>query len=125
MKATLITKAIQTAAIKIQVAIPPEKPTIQGFITGHAIIRTRPEQQALLDKVDAGDYETEEQVLREMYTGFDGLGNEAKGDEALTGDEAWTELLTGPLSGYLPTAAIQAYYAQYGDARRKNSKRLR
>jgi hypothetical protein len=125
VKATLVTKAIQTAAIKIQVAIPPEKPTIQGFITGHAIIRTRPEQQALLEKVDAGEFETEEEVLREMYSGFDGLGNEANGDQALTGEDAWNELLTGPLSGYLPTAAIQAYYGQYGDARRKNSKRLR
>lgn len=125
MKATLVTKAIQTVAIKIQVAVPPEKPEVQGFFIGNAIIRTRPEQQALLDRVDNGEFETEEQILREMYTGFEGLGTEANGDQALTGENAWSELLTGPLSGYLPTAAIQAYYAQYADARRKNSKRLR
>lgn len=125
MKSTLITKAISTAAIKIQVAIPPEKPTVQGFFVGHAIIRSKPEQQALLDRVDNFEFETEEQILREMFTGFEGLGNEASGDNALVGEDAWTELLTGPLSGYLPNAAIQAYYAQYADARRKNSKRLR
>ena len=124
MKPTLITKVVTTAAIKIHIAIPPEKPTVQGYFTGHAIIRTRPEQKALLDKVDNNEFETEEQILREMYSSFDGLANDKAPDVELTGDDAWVELTTGPVSGYLPTAAIQAYYAQYGDARRKNFKRL-
>jgi hypothetical protein len=124
VKATLITKVIATAALTINIAIPPEKPTIQGCFIGHAIIRSKPEQQKLLDRVDNNEFETEEQVLREMFTGFDGIGREGS-DQALEGEEAWTELLTGPLSAFLMSAAMQAYFATYGDARRKNSKRLR
>jgi hypothetical protein len=124
VKATLITKVIATAELPIDVSIPDGKTTLKGRFIGHSIIRSKPEQQKLLDRVDNNEFDTEEQVLREMFTGFDGIGREGS-DQALEGDDAWAEVLTGPLSSFLVPAAMQGYFAQYGDARRKNSKRLR
>ena len=122
---TLAVKAIQTAPLKITVAIPPENPQIKGYFTGHAIIRSKAENKELLDKfVDYdGTGDADEELLRAVYDKFTGLGNEA--GEPLEGDAAWEAVINGPLSAYLMPAAIQAYYEQYGEARRGNSGKRR
>lgn len=119
--ATFTTKKIDTAPLKITVAIPPENPKIKGYFTGRAILRSKVENKELFDRIDAGDVE-DDQLLHELYEGFDGLANEAGYCE---GEAAFVEILTGPNSAYLTPAAIQAYYTQYGEARQGNSKRLR
>jgi hypothetical protein len=119
--ATFTTKKIDTAPLKITIAIPPENPKIKGYFTGHAILRSKVENKELFDRIDAGEVE-DEQLVRECYESFDGLGNAAGYCE---GEAAFVEILTGPNSAYLTPAVIQAYYEQYGEARQKNFKRSR
>lgn len=119
--ATFTTKKIDTAPLKISIAIPPENPKIKGYFTGHAILRSKVENKELFDRIDSGEIE-DDQLLHELYTGFDGLANAAGYCE---GEAAFVEILTGPNSAYLTPAAIQAYYTQYGEARQGNFKRSR
>lgn len=119
--ATFTTKKIDTAPLKISIAIPPENPKIKGYFMGHAILRSKVENKELFDRIDSGEIE-DDQLLHELYTGFDGLANEAGYCE---GEAAFVEILTGPNSAYLTPAAIQAYYTQYGEARQGNFKRSR
>lgn len=119
-----VTKKVLTTPIKISVAIPPENPQIKGSFIGHARVRTKGENKALLQRFDPyeGEGDADEVLIRELYERFEGIANE---DGELTGDAAFKELLTGPLSAYLVPAVIQAYYEQYGEARQGNSKRSR
>lgn len=120
---TLTIKKIETAPLKITVAIPPENPQIKGYFIGHAIIRTKDGNKQLGDRIDAGDFsDNDEALLRELYVGFDGLANAAG---ACTGDAAFKEILTGEASAYLIPAALQGYYDQYGLARQGNFARRR
>lgn len=122
MNVTLTTKKIDTAPLKIAVAIPPENPQVKGYFVGQAKIRTKAENKALFERIEAGELSDDEALVRELYASFDGLGND-KGE--CVGEAAFTELLTGSLSAYLVPAVIQAYYEQYGEARQGNSKRSR
>lgn len=123
---TLIaTKAIHTAPLKITIAIPPENPTIRGYFTGHAKVRSKAENTALLERYQdwSEDGDSDESLVRELYDGFSGLGDE-NGQE-LSGEAAFDAVLSGPLSAYLVPAVVQAYFAQYGEARQGNSARRR
>ncbi len=120
---TLTTKVIDTANIKITVAVPPENPQVKGYFTGKAIIRTKQANNDLFDRIEESTVEDDEAFVRELYTGFTGLGN-ANGP--VVGDEeSFQEVLTGPLSAYLVPAVIQAYYEQYGEARKGNFQKSR
>lgn len=118
---SLRVKRITTAALTIAIAIPPENPEIKGSFTAHAVIRSKPENTKFFDEVNDGKYD-DEQIIRALFTGFDGIENESG---PCTGEAAFEEVLRGDLSAWLTPAAIEAYYAQYGEARRKNSKRSR
>lgn len=122
MNVTLTTKKIDTAPLKIAVAIPPENPQIKGYFVGRAKIRSKAENKALFERIDSGELSDDEALVRELYEGFDGLANE---QGPCVGEAAFQELLTGHLSAYLVPAVIQAYYEQYGEARQGNSKRSR
>ena len=116
---TLKIKPIKTAPLPIRISAPPgPNPIVEGTFIGHAIIRTKPENKALLDRIDASDMGDDE-VMRLLYTGFDDLEND---NGKCSGEEAFREVLEGEMSAYLAPAAIQAYYTQYGEARVGNSR---
>ena len=125
MSTLIATKPIGTIPLKINIAIPPENPTIKGHFTGHARVRSKKENKALLEKFQdfTGDGDSDEELVRELYEGFSGLGDDA--GQELTGEAAFDAVLKGPLSAYLMPAVVQAYYEQYGEARLGNSGRRR
>lgn len=124
MAVTLVIKKVQTAPLKIAVSVPG---LLSGHFTGHAKIRSKPDNKALLERVEQGDFTDDDNaLLHELYDSFEGLPNMSAGNgEEAKGDDAWKEMLEGPLSSYLSSAATQAYYAQYGEARQGNSGRRR
>jgi hypothetical protein len=108
--ATLTIKPVATFDLRISIDCPLGK----GFFTGKAKIRSKPENEALFERIKDGDVSGDEEVLRELYEGFTGLDCE-------TGKE-FDYLLTGPASAYLAPAAIQAYFEQYAQAKAGNSR---
>jgi len=116
-KITFLTKKIETVPLKISIAIPPEKPVIQGMFIAHAFARTKEENKVLFDRVDAGELTEDIDILKSLFQGFDGIGNEKGYCE---GEAAFVEIATGPNSAYLVPACIQAYYEQYGEAKQGN-----
>ena len=121
---TLKLVAKTTTPIRIDIAIPPENPEIKGHFTGHARIRSKADNKALLEKyIDwDGDGDADAALVAEMYESFEGLGDDA-GD--LKGEAAFNAVVNGPLSAYLVPAVVGAYFEQYGEARQGNSKRRR
>ncbi len=118
----IVTKA--TGPIRIDIAIPPEKPEIKGHFIGHAKIRSKADNKALLEKYSDwdGEGDADEAMVRELYDSFEGLGDDT-GD--LKGEAAFAAVLSGPLSAYLTPAVVGAYFEQYGDARMGNSRKRR
>lgn len=119
-----IPKKIDTAPLKISIAIPAENPTIKGTFIANARLRSKAENKALLEKYSNwdGEGDGDEAMVRELFESFEGLGND---DGPLLGEAAFLEVLRGRLSAFLVPAVIQAYYEQYGEARQGNFKRLR
>jgi hypothetical protein len=109
-------KIVETAPLKIQLAIPPEKPQLEGFITVDAVLRSKPEIKALSEE-GLQDHE----YLPKIVTGIHGLGH-PETDEPLTGEAAFEEALKGRYSMYITAAIVEGYFAQYGEARRGNSR---
>jgi hypothetical protein len=103
-------------ATTFELSIKIDCPVASGSFTADAKVRTKPEFKALLDRVQADEL-TDEQVVRELVTGFKGLPCEA--------GKEFEFVLTGPASAYLIPAVIQAYFEQFGEARTGNSKRSR
>jgi hypothetical protein len=142
-KTLILTKA-GTTELKIPIGIPPEKPTITGWFTGvanilpkpfikqlfdliaddelHEFIRADDNYKHLHDRIDKQDISREELLLRIIYQGFDGIGNEKV---LFEGEDAWNAVLSGEFSAYLTPAAMQRYYEQYGEAQKGNSKKSR
>lgn len=117
-KVTFKLKTVETVPLKISIVIGP---TIQGSITGHAIVRSKPEIRNFFERVEAGEFkDNDKAMLQELYKGFDGLENEE--GVYCEGDMAFDEILTGKFSSYLTPAVIQAYYDHYGEARQGNFK---
>ncbi len=106
----LITNAITTFPLTVKIDCPAAK----GDFIAHAKIKTKPENKALLDRIDAGDMADDADLVRELFDKFEGLPC-AEGQE-------FSYVLEGPLSAYLVPALIQSYYQQYGEARVGNSK---
>lgn len=123
---TLKIVAKETTAIRIDIAIPPEKPEIKGHFIGHARVRSKADNKALLEKFShwEGEGDADEAIVRELYDRFDGLGDDS-GD--LSGEAAFDAVLRGPLSAYLTPAVVSAYFEHFGEARLGNfgKRRLR
>ena len=88
-----------------------------GQFIGKAKIKTKPENKALFEKVEAGEIEDDAELIRDLFEGFEGLPCE-KGQE-------FQYVTEGPISAYLVPALIQAYFQQYAEARQGNSKARR
>lgn len=89
-------------------------PAVKGQFIANAKIKSKPENKAILDRIDSGELADDADLIRELFEGFEGLPVEA--------DKAFDYVLNGPISAYLVPALIQAYYEQYGQARVGNSK---
>jgi len=116
-------KPIDTDEFKIQLAIPPENPTMRGFVTVGAKVRSKNELKEFGEKIQANEFEDDIAILQAMYPGgVKGLGSDAGPVE---GDKVWEFLQTSPVGGFIVPALIEAYFDQYQGARQKNSARLR
>ena len=114
-----VKKQVETFTRKIDIAIPPEKPVITGFIEVDYFIKSKPEVKELSDL-----NLTDEEYLPRIASNIRGLGGE-KPEDAITGDAAFVEVLTGKYSMYLVPAIVTDYFEQYGQARRGNSRTRR
>lgn len=112
---TFTLKKIATFPLKIDLAIPPQNPQIKGYITVDCKARTREENRELLDQ-NLADAE----FLKEISVNIRGLGD-ADGN-AIEGEEAFKQCTEGEHSAWLLPAIVGAYYEQFGEGRRKNSK---
>ena len=106
----LILNKITTFPLTVKI----DCPAAQGEFTARAKIKTKPENKALLDRIEAGEMADDADLVRELFDGFEGLPCDA--------GQEFSFVLEGPLSAYLVPALIQAYYEQYGSARVGNSK---
>lgn len=115
-KGTFLMKAMDSFPLKVDLVIPPENPVMKGYITVYYRPKTKSEVKALVDEQREDiDYFTD------LVTEVQGLQS-AEG-VVLEGDAAIEECKTGKLSMWLMAAIIQAYFEQYGEARRKNFNR--
>lgn len=116
--ATFTTAKVDTAPLKITLAIPPENPKIKGYFWGRAFVRKQPEIKAYAERLKTEEVPNEE-ILRWQYEGFDGLANQVG---YCDGEAAFQEILTGENSAYLIPAVSGAYWEHYGEARQGNYK---
>lgn len=114
-----IKKRVDTLRLRVELAIPPEKPEITGHLDVDYKILPKPEVTGMLDR-DLRD----EEFLTEVVVDVHGLGSPTSDDE-LTGQAAIDEVLTGHYSGYLVPAIVRAYVVHYGEARQGNSRKRR
>lgn len=112
-------KMIETFPLEIELSIPPENPVMRGKIVCDAIIQTKEQVKALGER-ELEDTEYFDNIIKAVH----GLGA-YDSDEPLEGQAALDEVRNGRFSMYFLPAIIQAYFEQYGEARRKNSKSLR
>jgi hypothetical protein len=110
---TLTIKTVETFPVQIKIKCP----AAEGYFTGHAVARSKPEQAKILERIEDGEIEDDAAFVRELYKGFDGLGAE--------GEDAFKVVLEGPASSWLTPAVISAYYEQFGEARQKNARKSR
>ncbi len=123
MSVSFSIKPIDIDELKITLAIPPENPTMRGFITAGAKVRSKNELKAFSEKIQAGEFENDIDILKSMFPGgVKGLGNDAG---PIEGDKVWEFLQTDPTGSYITRALSDAYFDQYQGARQKNSVRLR
>lgn len=112
---TLILKPISTLPMTVEIAIPPKRPVLQGSFVAHVKILSKPEFKELVDE-ELDDVVFFDRVVDRI----EGLASTADPSNALQGQAALDEVKSGPFSQYLMPAVIQAYFEQYGEARRKN-----
>ena len=108
-------KEIKTFPLKVELAIPPENPVMRGYITVDALIKSKGEFKALAEaELDDTEY------FKQIVTAVHGIGD--VNGNLLEGEAAMEEVQTGSLSMYYIPAIVSAYFDQYGEARRKNSR---
>ncbi len=112
--ASFTIKEIPTFELRIDLAIPPERPQIRGHIFIDCYPKTKDEVKAI-----AEENLEDEAYLRTLVAGIRGLGD-AKGNP-IEGDAAFAEVTSGKLSLWLLPAIIGAYFESFGAARRKNA----
>jgi len=90
----------------------------KGYFTGHARIRSQAELDELKERLDAGDYnDDEERLMRDLYEKFDGFGDSDGFKELLDPDSK--------AAPYMRNAAATAYFGQWAEARKGNSRTQR
>jgi hypothetical protein len=109
-------KKISTFRRKIDLVIPPENPELRGHIHVDFKIMTKPQ---IKDLAEQGL--TDEEYLPKIAEAIHGLGH-PETDEPLVGEAAFKEALEGQFSMYIPNAIVEDYFAQYGQARKGNSR---
>lgn len=119
MSVTLSIKPVSTDQFKVHVCIPPENPTMRGYLTVEAKVRSKAELKEFGEAITDGGFDDDIAALREMYTRIDGLGNDAG---PVAGEAVWDFLRNDKVGSYLVPALIEAYFDQYQAARQKNSK---
>ena len=120
----LVLKKASTTAIEIGISLMTDAGKVEGSFIGHARIRTKKDNKEMVERVlaqaESGEIDDADSVLvREIYERFEGLGNDAG---AITGEDAFTEVLEGQYSSALTVSAIRAYYEKIGESARGNSK---
>lgn len=105
---TLVVREVSTIQIKVEF----NNEALKGFITADAVVLSKPEIKDLMARVDNGEIEDDEELIRQLYTGFHGLPVE--------GDEAWDFVLRGKHSNYIMPALVHRYFEHYGEARKGN-----
>lgn len=108
IKSALTIIETRTAPLTIAVDCARAKGSFKGF----AVLRTKPENKALLERIDKGEFEDDAAIVHELFEGFEGLPCDA--------GKEFEFILEGPASAFLTPAVIQAYYEQYGEAKQKN-----
>lgn len=119
MSVTLnIKKVIETFKQDVHVAIPPENPVIEGYITVHYRVKSKDE----VAELNARNL-TDEDYFKIIVDRIDGMG----GDDGnpLAGDAAIEEALHGKYSMYLVPAIVRKYWSQYNEALQGNSPKRR
>lgn len=114
---TFVMKSMDTFSMKVELAIPPENPIMRGFLTVDAYVKSKAEFRELADK-ELEDGEYFDAIVHAVHGLGDANGNPIEGEDAIR------EVKEGKLSMYYLPAIVTAYFEQYGEARRKNSKRL-
>lgn len=106
-----------TVGRQVKVRLPTENPNtfVEGTLTAQVRIKTKDELKQFADE-ELSDAE----YVRELVASVEGLGDED--GNAITGDKAIDEVVSGPWSNYLTAAILQDYFEQFGEARVKNSK---
>lgn len=112
-------KKVATFRKRIEIAIPPEKPEIQGHIDVDFKVKSKTEIAELSERGLS-----DEEYIHEIVDAVHGLGH-PETDEELVGPAAINEVLTGHYSMYLVPAVVATYFEQFAEARRGNSKRRR
>lgn len=109
-----------TVAMQVRLSIPTDKPTVfnEGTIDCQVKILSKQRLKELQEQ-ETGDAE----YLKEILQSVTGLGD-ADGNP-LVGEEALANVYEGTWSTFLQPAIVQSYFAQFVEARVKNSKPLR
>lgn len=118
-KATFILKAIDTFELIVNLSIPPEKPIMKGFLTVDAKVMSKNEVKDLVE-AELPDTEYFDKIVK----GVRGMQS-AEGVVLDAETDAIEEVKNGRMSQWLMPAIVQAYFEQYGEARRKNLNRSR
>ncbi len=91
----LILNQITTFPLTVKIDCPAAK----GEFTAHAKIKTKPENKALLDRIEAGEMADDADLVRELFDGFEGLPCDA-------GQELW------PFCSNQLQPLVKLYYSQ-------------
>lgn len=137
---SLILKAVTTLPLRVDIAIPPERPEIEGFLTCKQIVRSRPEMERVQQMLADGDFENDADLLQNapapvdangvaigpkgLYSEINGL-TDSTGRELKSYDEAINEVVNGPFSVYLVAALVRKYFGSMAEAPGKISRRSR
>ena len=100
---------VETFPLKVEVECPVGK----GYFIFDCKVKTKEEAKELRNKGL-----TDEEYFRELVTDVRGVPG------GLTGEAAMTWILTEKVSMWALSAFIDAYFEQFGEARRKNGQKL-
>jgi hypothetical protein len=108
-------KEVTTFTLKVELAIPPENPRMKGFLSVEYFVMSKDDVKQLGEEgLEDAEYFAKLVSAVHGLAGVDG--------QPLIGIAALDEVRAGKYSMWLVPAIIQAYFEQYGEARRKNSK---
>lgn len=113
---SLILKEIPSIPVRVEFAIPAKNPILQGFLIANCNVMSKPDMKAMAEDDDMKDDEMFDQIV----VSVEGIGTSQ--GTLLEGQAALDEVKKGKLSQYLLPAIVGAYFEQFGEARRKNSK---